>query len=153
MLCLSSKSTYLGVIVRIVPLRGSHHPSYLPSPTWTQGDCAFEFPSESANESSLVAGPEKEMAFGFGKAAKESTHDTPGYQGQGGQTQSFESNLVQTISSFWFCFFPSGGSHFWDQIWFQGFWFCVNFVMIAEKLGTIFGSIFGTTFKKKTKPP
>ena len=57
--------------------------------------------------------------------------------------------MVQTISSFWFCFFPSGGSHFWDQIWFQGFWFCVNFVMIAEKLGTIFGSIFGTTFKKK----
>ena len=85
--------------------------------------------------------------------AKESTHDTPGYQGQGGQTQSFESNLVPKISSFWFCFFPSGGSHFWDQIWFQGFWFCVNFVMIAEKLGTIFGSIFGTTFKKKTKPP
>merc|ERR1712115_331421 len=129
-------------------------PSYLPSPTWTQGDCAFEFPSESANESSLVAGPEKEMAFGFGKAAKEPKRAPMTLQDIKDKVDKHKAlNQIwfQKFPLFGSVFFPSGGSHFWDQIWFQGFWFCVNFVMIAEKLGTIFGSIFGTPFKKKKK--
>ena len=125
MLCLSSKSTYLGVIVRIVPLRGSHHPSYLPSPTWTQGDCAFEFPSESANESSLVAGPEKEMAFGFGKAAKE-----PKRAPMTLQDIKDKVDKHKALNQIWFKKFPLFGFAF--------------FLLVVPIFGTRFGSrVFG----------